>query len=115
MSHKIRSKVRKGIYMNNFVDFLLDLLKQFFGHFWNIFSGIFKGLFGMFDVKKYVEIFKDYCGEFNGLAWFLAILVVIFLIAALVGIGFSIYFLIRKYIRIRRPKTPMFIMLVGAP
>ena len=88
--------------MNNFVDFLLDLLKQFFGHFWSIFSGIFKGIFGMFDVKKYVEIFKDYCGEFNGLAWFLAILVVIFLIAALVGIGFAIYLLIRKYIRIRR-------------
>ena len=88
--------------MSNFVDFVLDLLKQFFGFLWSIFKGIFNGLVGMFNVPKYVEIFKQYCGEFNGLAWFLAILVVIFLIAALGGIGFVIYLLIRKYIRIRK-------------
>ena len=88
--------------MGNFTDFLLDLLKQFFGYFWSIFKGLFNGIVGMFDVPKYVEIFKDYCGEFNNLAWFLAIVVVIFLIAALGGIGLVIYLIIRKYIRIRR-------------
>ena len=88
--------------MSNFVDFLLDLLEQFFGYFWSIFVGIFNGIVGMFNVPRYVEIFKEYCGEFNGLAWFLAILVVVFLVAALVGIGFAIVLLVRKYIRIRR-------------
>ena len=88
--------------MNNFGDFLLDFLKQFFGYFFSIFKGIFNGIVGMFDVPKYVDVFKQYCGEFNGLAWVLAILVVVLLVAALAGIAFAIYFLIRKYIRIRR-------------
>lgn len=88
--------------MDNFGDFLLDFLKQFFGYFWSIFKGIFNGIVGMFNVPRYVEIFEQYCGEFNALAWILAIVVVLFLIAALGGIGFAIYFLIRKYIRIRR-------------
>ena len=88
--------------MSNFVNFLLDLLEQFFGYFWSIFVGIFNGIVGMFNVPRYVEIFKEYCGEFDGLAWFLAILVVVFLVGALVGLGFAIVLLIRKYIRIRR-------------
>ena len=92
MSHKIHSKEkyivkREKVYMSNFVDFLLEFLKQFFGYLWSIFAGIFTGIFQMFNVPRYVEIFKQYCGEFNALAWILAILVVIFLIAALAGLG----------------------------
>ena len=67
----------------------------------SIFTGIFNGFIGMFNVMKYVEIFKKYCGEFDTLAWILAIVTVVLLVAALVGLGFVVYLLIRKYIRVR--------------
>lgn len=88
--------------MDSFVKFLSEFLSAFFGSLWSIFTGIFGGLIGMFNVPNYVEIFKKYTGEFNGLAWFLAILTVLVLIAALAGIGFAIYLLIRKYVRVRK-------------
>ena len=88
--------------MTNFGEFVLELLKQFFGSLWSIFAGIFSGLFGMFNVGAYIDVFKKFCSEFNFLAWLLAILLVLVLIAALGGIGFALYLLIRKYIRIRK-------------
>ncbi len=87
--------------MDTFIKFVTDFLSEFFGSLWSIFAGIGKGIAGMFNVVRYVDIFKKYCGEFDGLAWTLAILTVVLLVAALVGLGFLIYLLIRKYIRVR--------------
>ena len=87
--------------MDVFIKFVVDFLETFFGSLWSGISGLFSGLFGLFNVPRYVEIFKQYCGDFNALAWVLAILTVLVLIAALVGLFFVIYLVIRKYIRIR--------------
>lgn len=87
--------------MDTFVKFVTEFLSTFFGALWSIFTGIFNGFIGMFNVMKYVEIFKKYCGEFDTLAWILAIVTVVLLVAALVGLGFVVYLLIRKYIRVR--------------
>ena len=87
--------------MDVFIKFIVDFLETFFGSLWSGISGFFSGLFGMFNVVKYVEIFKQYSGDFNALAWILAILTVILLIAALGSLVFVIYLLIRKYVRIR--------------
>ncbi len=87
--------------MDVFVKFVADFLSTFFGSLWSGISGLFMGFIGMFNVKRYVEIFKVYSGDFNALAWILAILTVIVLIAALAALAYAVYFLIRKYIRIR--------------
>lgn len=88
--------------MTNFGDFTLDFLKVFFGSLWSIIAGFFKGLFGMFNFPKYIEVFKEYCGDFNFLAWLLAIILILFLLAALGGIAIVIYLLVRKYVRFRK-------------
>ncbi len=87
--------------MGVFVKFLSDFLATFFGSLWSGIAGFFMGLVGMFNVKRYVEIFKLYSGDFDVVAWILAILVVVLLVAALGALGFVIYLLIRKYVRIR--------------
>ena len=88
--------------MSNFLEFLIEFLKTLFEPLWNILVSIFNSIISIFNVMNYVEVFEKYSGDFDGLAWFLAILVVILLVAALGGIGFGIYLLIRKYIRVRK-------------
>ena len=87
--------------MDVFIKFAVDFLQTFFGSLWSGISGLFMGFIGMFNVVKYAQIFKQYSGDFGALAWILAILTVILLIAALGCIVFVIYLAIRKYIRIR--------------
>lgn len=88
--------------MSKFIDFLLEFLEAFFGPLWSIIVSIFNAIINIFNVMNYVEVFQKYSGDFNWLAWVLAILTVILLIAALGGLVFVIYLLIRKYIRIRK-------------
>ena len=88
--------------MSNFGEFIIDFLKVFFSAFWLMLSGSLRGLIGLFNIPKYIEVFKLYCGEFNFLAWVLAILIWSVLLAALGAIGFGSYLLVRKYIRIRK-------------
>ena len=87
--------------MDVFIKFAVDFLETFFGSLWSGISGLFMGFIGMFNVVRYVGIFKKYCGDFGALAWILAILTVLLVIAALGCLVFVIYLAIRKYIRIR--------------
>ena len=87
--------------MDVFIKFAVDFLGTFFGALWSGISGLFMGFIGMFNVVKYVGVFKQYCGDFGALAWILAILTVILVIAALGCLVFVTYLAIRKYIRIR--------------
>ena len=87
--------------MDVFIKFVVDFLETFFGSLWSGISGLFSGLFGMFNVVKYVEVFKEYAGDFTVVAWILAILTVILLVAALGALVFAIYLAIRKYVRFR--------------
>lgn len=88
--------------MSNFGEFIVSLLKVFFSAFWLMLSGPIQGLIGIFNIPKYIEVFKLYSGEFNFWAWLFAILICIVLLAAMGGIGFVIYLLVRKYIRFRK-------------
>ncbi len=88
--------------MEGLVRFIKEILGQFFGGFWAIIKGIFGGVIQVFDIPAYVKVFQQYGNDFDGIAWILSILVMIFLIAFLVGLGFCIYFLIRKIIRFKR-------------
>ena len=88
--------------MANFLDFLIEFLKAFFEPLWKILVSIYQAVVDIFNIKNYVEIFKQYSGEFDWLAWLLAILTVVLLVAALVGIVFVVWLLIRKYLRVRK-------------
>lgn len=87
--------------MDVFVKFVAEFLETFFGSLWSGLTGLFFGIVGMFNVVRYVEIFKEYSGDFDAIAWILAILTVIVLIAALGSLVFVIYLVIRKYVRVR--------------
>ena len=88
--------------MTNFGDFVVNLLKIFFGAIWKIISWPFRALFQLFNFPAYIEVFATYCGGFNFIAWVLAIIIYILLLAAIGAIGFCLYLLVRKYIRIRK-------------
>ena len=85
--------------MASYVEFLYEVLKQFFGGFWSIISGIFGGLFALVDIPDYVEIFEEYSGGFNVLAWILAILTIILVIILLACIILIVAVFIRRRIR----------------
>ena len=72
--------------MSNFLEFLIEFLKTLFEPLWNILVSIFNSIISIFNVMNYVEVFEKYSGDFDGLAWVLAILVVILLVAALGGV-----------------------------
>ena len=72
--------------MASYVEFLYEILKQFFGGFWSILAGIFGGLFALVDVPDYIDVFEEYSGGFNVMAWILAILTVLVVIALLVAL-----------------------------
>ncbi|MBE7064918.1 MAG: hypothetical protein E7384_03780 [Ruminococcaceae bacterium] len=88
--------------MDAFFKFASKFLAVFFGSLWSGISGFFKGIFGMFNIAKYIEIFKAFSKDFGVGEWILAILVVILLVAALAAIVFVVYLLIRKYVRVRK-------------
>ena len=74
--------------MDVFLKFFVDFLATFFGSLWSAISGLFSGFFGMFNVAKYARVFKQYCGDFGGLAWILAILTVILVIVSALALTY---------------------------
>ena len=56
----------------------------------------------MFNIKEYISIINFYKDDFSIPEWILVALAIIIVIAIIAGIGFIIYFLIRKYIRFRK-------------
>ncbi len=80
-----------------FFAFISEILKGFA----TIFSGIGNGFVQIFNIKNYVDIFKQYSVEFGALGWVLAILSILIVIAIFALIFFLIVMAIRKYIRFR--------------
>ena len=69
--------------MDTVFDFLFQFLGQFFGSLWSIITGIFKGIGGMFNFPRYYKIIMDFTGELGGLAWVIAIVAIVLLIAVM--------------------------------
>ena len=88
--------------MSTFLRFLYEFLSQFFNGLLHIVKGIFNGFVMMFNIPEYVRIINDYKHDFSIPEWLLVGLAVLITLAVLGLIVFSIYFLIRKYIRIRK-------------
>lgn len=87
--------------MNEFLKWFFAFISEMLKGFGMIFSGIGKGFAQIFNIKNYIEIFKQYSSSFGALGWILAILSIIIVVAIFVLIAFIIILLIRKYIRFR--------------
>ena len=80
-----------------FFAFISEMLKGF----GMIFGGIGNGFVQIFNIKNYVDIFKQFSPEFGVLGWVLAVLALLIVIAIYALIVFLIIMAVRKYIRFR--------------
>ncbi len=89
--------------MSVLLNFIQDFLGQFFvSGFWGVLKGIGLGIANIFNIPKYIEIFKKYSSNFGVGEWALAILCIILIVAALAAIAFVVALLIKKYVRVRK-------------
>ena len=88
--------------MDTFFRFLYEFLEQFFTSFILMFKGIINGVINMFDIKKYIAIINFYKEDFTIPEWVLVVLAILIVLTIIGGIGFIIYYLIRKYLRFRK-------------
>ncbi len=84
--------------MESYVQFLFEILRQFFGGFWTVISGFFSGLLDVVNVLDYFAILDKYKGGFNVVAWILAILTILVMIALLAAFVVIIVWVIRRRI-----------------
>ena len=56
----------------------------------------------MFNIKKYIAIINFYKEDFTIPEWVLVVLAILIVLTIIGGIGFIIYYLIRKYLRFRK-------------
>lgn len=88
--------------MDTVFKFLFDFLGQFFGSLWSIIQGLFAGIGSAFDFPAYINIINAYTTELGGLAWGIAILAIVLLIAVLGLIVWLIIVAVKKFIRSHR-------------
>lgn len=88
--------------MDTVFKFLFEFLGQFFGSLWSIITGLFGGIGGAFDFPAYINIINAYTTQLGGLAWGIAILAIVLLIAFLVLCIWLIVVAVKKFIRSHR-------------
>lgn len=88
--------------MDTVFKFLFEFLGQFFGSLWSIITGFFGGIGGAFDFPAYINIINAYTTELGGLAWGIAILAIVLLVAVLVLAIWLIVVGLKKFIRSHR-------------
>ena len=76
--------------MNEFLKWFYVFISEMLKGFGDIFGGLWSGLKQVFNIKNYIEIFKNYSTQFGALAWILSILAIILVIAVYVLILFMI-------------------------
>lgn len=85
-------------FMNWFFAFMTTMLEAV----WQSISGFFGGLFQVFNFPVYFDQIQRYKGDFNVLAWILAVLTMFTAYAIWAAVIFLIILGIRKYIRFRK-------------
>ena len=83
--------------MDTFFRFLYEFLEQFFTSFILMFKGLVNGIINMFNIKEYIGIIN-----FSVPEWILVVLAIIIVLAIIGGLGFIIYFIIRKYLKFHK-------------
>ena len=88
--------------MDTFLRFLYEFLSQFFNGVKYVLRGIFKGFVTIFNIPEYIRVINEYKNDFSIPEWLLVGIAVLITVMILGLIIFTVYFLIRKYIRIRK-------------
>ena len=88
--------------MDTFLRFLYEFLSQFFAGVKFIVLGIFNGFVAIFNVPEYMKVINDYKDDLTLPEWLLVSLAILTTLIMLGLIVFTIYFLVRKYIRVRK-------------
>ncbi|MCR4927506.1 MAG: hypothetical protein K5927_05945 [Lachnospiraceae bacterium] len=86
-----------GGFLQWFFAFMSEMLKGY----GMMFSGIGNGFVQVFNIKNYIDIFKQHSTSFGAGDWILAILAIILVVAVYVLIVMLIIMCVRKYIRFR--------------
>lgn len=87
--------------MNVFLKWFFAFISEMLKGYEMIISGIGHGIAKIFNIRSYIDIFKQYSKEFGALGWILAILSLLIVIAIYILLGAMIVLGIRKYIRFR--------------
>ena len=88
--------------MNTFLRFLYEFLSQFFNGIKYIVLGIFNGFKAIFNIPEYIKVVNEYKGDLSMPEWILVGIAILVTLIMLSLIGLAIYFLVRKYIKIRK-------------
>ena len=95
-------KFRKEFKMDTLARFLYEFLSQFFDGVWSILQGIVNGFITMFNIGAYIDIIQEYKNDFELSEWILVGVAIGAIVLILLLIILCIYFILRKYIRIRK-------------
>ncbi|MBQ7386528.1 MAG: hypothetical protein IJW04_08525 [Ruminococcus sp.] len=85
--------------MDTIFKFLFEFLGQFFGSLWSIIAGFFGGIGSAFNIPAYIEIIYAYTTELGGLAWFIAIVAIVLLVAVLALLVWLLIVAVKKFIK----------------
>ena len=88
--------------MDTFLRFLYEFLAQFFNGIKFIVLGIVNGFISIFNVPEYIRVIDEYKDDLSMPEWLLVGLAILTTLIMLGLIVAAIYFLIRKYIRVRK-------------
>ena len=91
--------------MDTFVRFLYEFINQTVSGILMIFKGLIDGIKQMFNVKQYVEVFRNYYADFSAPEWVMAVLSILFVVIFLGLIVFLVLFIVKKYAKLRKPVT----------
>ncbi|MDO5124481.1 MAG: hypothetical protein Q4D44_07460 [Eubacteriales bacterium] len=84
--------------MDTVFKFLFEFLGQFFSSLWSIIAAAFTGIGNAFNIPAYVNIIYAYTTELGGLAWLVAIVAILLLVAVLGLIVWLIVVSVKKFI-----------------
>ena len=89
--------------MDTFLRFLYEFVNQLISGIFMIFNGLFQGIKQIFNFGLYYNILSEYKNDFSMPEWLLVILTVLFMLVFYGIIIFFIVFIIRKYLKFRKP------------
>ena len=87
--------------MNGFLKWFFAFMSEMLKGYASIIRGFGSGLKQIFNIKNYINIFKEYSQDYSALSWVLSILAIILVVAIYALILFMIVLAVRKYIRFR--------------
>ena len=87
--------------MNGFLKWFFAFISEMLKGYASIVKGFGDGLKQIFNIKNYVNIFKEYSESYSVVSWVLSIIAIIIVIAIYVLIFMMIVMAIRKYLRFR--------------